>query len=206
VIGVGDVDGPVEPWLNIARRSIENDCDLAEYILQQGVSQDVDWTVSKTMTLDHSVMIPYHFGVSACADIRVVPIYLACAVEPFLGSARARTIGRITGEAIRSFPADRRVAIIGTGGLSHWVGMAQMGQVNETWDRRILDHVLRGNLDALVAMREEDIIAEAGNGALEIKNWIFALAAAGALRPELIAYEPVQEWVSGLGFVELGVD
>jgi protocatechuate 4,5-dioxygenase beta chain len=77
-----------------------------------------------------------------------------------------------------------------------------MGDVNEAWDHRVLERVQRSDLDALVAMADADIIAEAGNGALEIKNWIFAMAAMGATRCHLISYTAVTEWVSGCGFVE----
>jgi protocatechuate 4,5-dioxygenase beta chain len=202
LIGIGDVDGPVEPWLGIERQVLRNDCALAEHILTVGFDHGVDWAVSKSLTLDHSVMVPYHFSGSASRRRQIVPIYLSCAVEPFLSSTRARTIGAVTGEAIRSFQGARRVAVLGTGGLSHWVGMARMGDVNEDWDRKVLGWVQRRDLDAMVAMTDRDIIAEAGNGALEIKNWIFAMAAIGAMRCQLISYTPVKEWVSGCGFVE----
>jgi protocatechuate 4,5-dioxygenase beta chain len=171
--------------------------------MREGFANNVDWAVSKSLTLDHSVMLPYHFAVAACANIKMVPIYLSCAVEPLLSSARARSIGAITGAAIRSYPDASRVAIIGTGGLSHWVGMPRMGDVNEEWDRQVLDLVRKGDVDALMAMEDEEIIAVAGNGALEIKNWIFAMAALGSSQAELIAYNPVPEWVCGFGFVEL---
>ena len=203
LIGIGEVEGPVEQWLGIPRRAIPNDTELAEHIMRQGFAHDVDWAVSKTLAMDHSVMIPYHFGVAPCADVRIVPIYLCCAVEPLLSSARARRIGEITGAAIRSLPGASRVAVMGTGGISHWVGMARMGDVNEAWDRNVLELVRRGDVDALVAMQDGDVIEAAGNGALEIKNWIFAMAALGNSQAELIAYEPVPQWVAGFGFVEL---
>lgn len=204
LVGIGDVEGPVEPWLGIERQTLRNDCALAEHIMTFGFEQGVDWAVAKSLVLDHSVMLPYHFSASdgGAGKRRVVPIYLSCAVEPLLSSARARTIGEITGNAIRSFPDARRVALLGTGGLSHWVGMARMGDVNEAWDHRVLERVQRSDLDALVAMTDADIIAEAGNGALEIKNWIFAMAAMGSMRCHLVSYTPVTEWVSGCGFVE----
>jgi protocatechuate 4,5-dioxygenase beta chain len=204
LIGIGDVEGPIEPWLGIRRRPIANDNPLASHIMQWGFDHDVDWAVSKSLVLDHSIMVPYHLGVAdAGADMRMVPIYLSCAVEPLLSSRRARKIGAITGDAVRAFPDARRVAFVGTGGLSHWVGMARMGNVNETWDRDILEKVRSHSLDALVALADQDIIAEAGNGALEIKNWIFAMAALGKTRAELITYEPINEWVTGCAFVEL---
>ena len=203
LIGIGEVEGPVEEWLGIPRRRIPNDTTLAEHLMREGFAHDVDWAVSKTLAMDHSVMIPYHFGVAPAAGVSIVPIYLCCAVEPLLSSARARKIGAITGAAIRSFPEARRVAVMGTGGISHWVGMARMGDVNEAWDRRVLELVRSNDVDALVALQDGDIIDAAGNGALEIKNWIFAMSALGNLKAEVIAYEPVPQWVAGFGFVEL---
>lgn len=203
LIGIGTIEGPVEPWVNIPRRPVQNDTGLAEHIMQEGFNHDVDWAVSKTLTLDHSIMLPYHLGVAKNSHIKVVPIYQSCAVEPLISSRRSRKIGAITGDAIRSYPSKTRVAIIGTGGLSHWVGMARMGDVNEEWDHKVLDLVRKGDLDALVAREEMETIDAAGNGALEIKNWIFAMAALGKTQFELIAYAPVREWVTGCAFVEL---
>ncbi|MGE0114455.1 MAG: protocatechuate 3,4-dioxygenase [Steroidobacteraceae bacterium] len=205
LIGIGTVEGPVEPWVNIPRRPVQNDTGLAEHIMQTGFDNDVDWAVSKTLTLDHSVMLPYHLAVSPSSHMKIVPIYQSCAVEPLISSRRIRKIGAITGDAIRSYPSNTRVAILGTGGLSHWVGMARMGDVNEEWDQKVIELVRKGDIDALIAREEMATIEAAGNGALEIKNWIFAMAALGKTQPELIAYAPVPEWVTGCAFMELKV-
>jgi protocatechuate 4,5-dioxygenase beta chain len=84
-----------------------------------GIADSVDWSVSKTLTLDHSVKLPYHYAVSPYQEIKVVPIYFVCAVEPFISNDRAWSFGKVTGDAIRSFPDARHFAVIGTGGLSH---------------------------------------------------------------------------------------
>ena len=44
---------------------------------------------------------------------------------------------------------------------------------------------------------------EGGNGALEIRNFVAALCALPGSDGEVIAYYPVPEWITGLGFVEL---
>ncbi len=204
LIGIGDVEGPVEPWLGIPHQAIANDCELARHIMQYGFDHGVDWAVSKSLVLDHSVMVPYHLGISGLPDLpRMVPIYLSCAVEPLISSKRAREIGALTGEAIRNFGGDRRVAIIGTGGLSHWVGMARMGHVNEEWDAQVLRMIDERDLDGLVELADDAIVDDAGNGALEIKNWIFAISALRDLRPQLVSYTPVNQWVTGCAFIEL---
>jgi protocatechuate 4,5-dioxygenase beta chain len=203
LIGIGEIDGPVEPWLGIQRSSIPCNESLAQHIMQYGFDHGVDWAVSKSLTLDHSVVIPYHYGVRPAGELNLVPIYLSVAVEPLISSTRARQIGAITGDAIRSSKDNSRVAILGTGGVSHWVGMAKMGHVNREWDQKILDIASTGDIDALIALQDDDVIRDAGNGALEIKNWIFAMAAMGDVKAEVTAYTDVPEWVAGFGFAEL---
>ncbi|HMO67420.1 MAG TPA: hypothetical protein PKD92_03305 [Novosphingobium sp.] len=61
----------------------------------------------------------------------------------------------------------------------------------------------RGDAEALIALTDEEIIRESGNGGLEIKNWIVALGFVEGFRGEVIEYQPVPEWVTGCGFMEL---
>jgi protocatechuate 4,5-dioxygenase beta chain len=61
----------------------------------------------------------------------------------------------------------------------------------------------RGDVDGLIALPDDYILAHGGNGALEVKNWICAMAALGNARASVIAYEPVPEWITGIGFAEL---
>ncbi len=203
LIGIGDVEGPIEPWLNITRRPVANDTELARHLMQQGFEQGFDWAVSKTLSLDHSAMVPIHLAVPA--NLRVVPVYVSCGVEPYISGARCQELGALLARAVASFPAERRVVILGTGGVSHWVGMPQMGQVNADFDHRVLGLVEGGQLDALIAMTDDEIVQAAGNGALELRNWIVAMAALPGHAARVIAYETVGAWVTGLGFAELVV-
>lgn len=203
MIGVGDVEGPMEPWLNIPKRPIENNEMLASHIMSYGLEKGVDWAVSKSLTVDHSFMIPFHFCVGKVKFVRSIPVYLNSGIPPYIPSRRAYDIGRHIGAAIRNWAGQERVAIVGTGGVSHWPGMKEMGKVNEAWDRSVLDMALKGDINGLIAMDDEDIIENGGNGGLEIKNWIAAMGACGPVKGELIAYEAVPEWVSGCAFAEL---
>lgn len=203
MIGIGDVEGPMEPWLGIPKRPIANNEDLAEHIMDYGFAHGVDWGVSKHLTLDHSCMVPFHFALSPLEDIKTIPIYINSGIAPFIPSIRAKALGHIIGDAIRSSSGSERVAIIGTGGISHWPGMADMGRVNEEWDRRVMELTAANQIDELVEMSDGEILAEGGNGGLEIKNWILAMAACGEVKGELIAYEAVPEWVAGCGYMEL---
>lgn len=204
LIGVGDVEGPLEPesWLRIPRRRIPNHVPLAEHLMNFGFRNGFDWAVSKTLTLDHSTMVPLHLSVSN-EQFRTIPIYISSGTTPIIDGQRCRQLGEMLGRAIAEWPGDERVVILGTGGISHWVGMANAGKVNVEFDRKILELVADGNVDALVDFTDQEVIDEAGNGALEIRNWIVAIAALPRGKAEVIAYEPVEEWITGLGFAEL---
>ncbi len=202
LIGVGDLEGPIEAWLGIERKPVPNNEALATHIMNWGFEHGFDWAVSKTLSLDHSTMVPLHLAVPD--DVRAIPIYLAVGTTPLVQGKRCKALGGMIGDAIRAYPEDDRVVLLGTGGISHWVGMPEMGRVNVDFDREILSMVTQRDVDGLAALSDEQIIEQGGNGALEIRNWIVAMAAMDAsYEARVLAYEPVPEWITGLGFVEL---
>ncbi len=203
LIATGDLDGPLERLQGMERKPIPNNPRLAEHIMESGFDAGIDWAVAKAMTVDHSIAIPYFMSVLPAGDIPIIPIYLACGVTPFVRMERARALGRVLKQAVASGPAEERVVVIGSGGISHWVGEAEMGKVNEAFDREILALIETADADALAAYSDEDVLARGGNGALEIRNFLCALEAVGARRGEVIAYAPVPGWITGLGFAQL---
>lgn len=204
LIGVGDLEGPMEPWLGISRRSVGNHSELAEHVMKTGLDAGFDWAVARSLVLDHSTMVPIHLTLPSA--VRVIPIYINCGGKPLIQGRRCVQLGRMLGAAVASWSGDERVVVIGTGGISHWVGMPAMGQVNEAFDRRILEMVQASDVEGLAALTDEEIVEDAGNGALEIRNWMVALAAMPPHVARLLAYEAVPEWITGLGFAELEVD
>lgn len=203
LIGIGDVEGPAEEWLGIARVPFLTNEPLARHIMTSGFADGVDWAFAKAITVDHAIAVPHHYAVKSNPKLRTIPVYLNCGVLPVIDSRRAQAIGQSIRRAIDSWPGDERVAVFGTGGISHWVGAAQMGQVNEAFDRRVLGLAEQGDVEALMAIGDAEILETAGNGALEIKNWICAMAILGDVRAEIMAYEPIREWICGCGFAEL---
>ena len=51
----------------------------------------------------------------------------------------------------------------------------------------------------------DDEIALAGNGAHEIRSWVAVAAAAAPIPATVLAYEPITEWITGMGVVEFPV-
>ena len=81
---------------------------------------------------------------------------------------------------IRAFPGDERIALVGAGGLSHWVGVPRVGDIDEEFDRWFLDRLAKGEVESILDMADDEI-ALAGNGAHEIRSWV-AVAATGSHR------------------------
>jgi len=207
LIGTGDVDGPLDAMPGLKRGVIPNSEALATHIATDGHARGFDWAVARALTVDHAIAIPNQLMVQPLREagraVGTIPVYLAAGVDPYIRIGRAIEVGRQIREAVASFDAGERVAVIGSGGISHWVGTAEMGRVNEDFDRQILDYAVRSDLAALAALRDEDILANGGNGGMEIRNWACAMGALEGARGEVIAYEAVPEWVTGLGFVQL---
>lgn len=208
LIGTGDVDGPIDRLPGLNREVVGNHEVLAGHIVAHGEGQGIDWSVARSFTVDHSFSIPHQLVVRPAERLMgrrlpSIPVYLACGVDPFIRFERAADLGRQIRAAVETFDADERVAIIGSGGISHWVGTAESGRVNEDFDREVLAIGERGDLAALCGYRDEEILERGGNGAMEIRNFACAMAAVPNARGEIIGYEAVPAWVTGLGFLQL---
>lgn len=208
LIGTGDVDGPIDRLPGLNREVVDNHEALAGHIVAHGEGQGIDWSVARSFTVDHSFSIPHQLVVHPAERLMgrrlpSIPVYLACGVDPFIRFERAADLGRQIRAAVETFDADERVAIIGSGGISHWVGTAESGRVNEDFDREVLAIGERGDLAALCGYRDEEILERGGNGAMEIRNFACAMAAVPNARGEIIGYEAVPSWVTGLGFLQL---
>ncbi len=203
LIGIGDVEGPLEPFLGFARAPIPNNEHLAAHILQRGFDDAIGWSYARSLVVDHSCAVPYYLCYRHVPDVRMIPIYLNDGVAPYVPVALARMIGESIRRAVRTHAGAERVAVVGTGGWSHWVGAPEMGRINEVFDAQVNALIEAADIDGLAALSDETVLAMAGNGALEFRNWICAMTAVGATRGNLLSYDAVPAWVSGLGFAEL---
>ncbi len=73
--------------------------------------------------------------------------------------------------------------------------------VNEAWDREVLDAFERGDAGALRGMSFDAIEEGGGHGGHEVLNWIAVMGAMNGAKAEILAYEPVAEWIGGMGYI-----
>ena len=82
-----------------------------------------------------------------------------------------------------------KVALVGTGGISHWPATPDSGKINEEWDLEFLDRLMRQDKEALLSYTDEETYRDGGQGGFEIRTYIAAAAAAGG-KGELQFYTP----------------
>lgn len=204
LIAIGDVGLSAHAkTLGMDEPSLPNNAPLARHILDQGQAEGIDWAFAKSLDVDHSVGVPYHMTIKMHPEMKIIPVYLNCVVAPFIGNRRAYEVGQSIQRAVQSWSGNERVAVFGTGGISHWVGGPGMGVVNEEFDHQVLKWAEQGDVESLIALDDNQVLEQAGNGALELKNWICAMGAVPNAKTETITYIAIHEWVTGCGFAEI---
>jgi Catalytic LigB subunit of aromatic ring-opening dioxygenase len=197
-VGLGEKNwGPTEEWLPIDKVWIPGHPGLGRHITEHTLASGFDPAFSHQLELDHGIMTVYH---ELDPDMRLplVPIVQNCAVAPLMPLRRAYEFGIALGEAIRSYRGVQRVALVGAGGLSHFIGNPRVGDVEEGFDRWFLDRLQRGEIDEIVDMPDSEVEL-AGNGSHEIRSWLAVAGAMAPLHATTLAYEPVQPWITGMG-------
>lgn len=191
--------GRSEPWLPERDGGRPGDAALGTYLLKALLADGFDPTVCHELPLDHSVVVPlYRMG---DPPIPIVPVHQNTVAPPLAPASRAFELGRAVRRALDAYQGVRRVAVLGTGGPSHWIGTPEMGQIDEAWDRRVIELCVQGRADALAKWTQAEIDA-AGNGAHEIRNYLAAAAVAGNTKADCWVYQPEPLWYIGATIME----
>lgn len=171
--------GPIEnpEWLKIDRQEIPGAPGLGRR-LTEAVMQSVDVAYSEEWQFDHGVMVPLHF-LTPRYDLPVIPININCQGPPLTPLHRTWEFGKALRRACNAMP--EKIALVGTGGVSHWPATPDSGKINEAWDREFLDRLMRQDRDALLSYTDEETYRDAGQGGFEIRTYIAAAAAAGGV-------------------------
>ncbi len=176
-IGIGNrYEGPIEDpdWLKIQKTSVPGAPDLATRLTKE-VMKTVDTAYAEEWKFDHGIMVPLNF-LTPRYDMPIIPVNINCQGPPLTPLNRAWEFGEALRRACDSVP--EKVALVGTGGISHWPATPDSGKINEAWDREFLERLMSQDKTALLGYSDEQTYAEAGQGGFEIRTYIAAAAAA----------------------------
>ena len=71
-------------------------------------------------------------------------------------------------------------------------------RVNVAWDNWFLKQLVTADLDPVAELGDEPLEELAGSGGHEVRTWLIGCAAAG-LPLVWTSYEPVPQWITGMG-------
>lgn len=153
----------------------------------------------------HGVALPA-FMSAPNRSRRIVPVVTNTLMDPPPSPQRCYELGRHLAAFIeRKRPPTERVVLLGTGGLSHWVAVAGQGELNFDFDQRVFDLFHEGRAEELSRLTAAEILQSAGNGALELINWLVVAGALHGKRGEKIYYERMPEWFTGMAGLQIAV-
>ncbi|HLG72335.1 MAG TPA: hypothetical protein VK009_18100 [Chloroflexota bacterium] len=206
VLGVaGSFFAPPEPAAGLNEMTVPSDEGIGRSLLESAWELGADFAYSDDMILDHGSTVPLHF-LTPKLDLPVIHLNQLTARPPYAPLKRSYAVGGILRRCIESRPASERVAVVGTGGLSHWVGNPKMGRVNVDWDSRMLDLFLNRRHDKLLAMTDADV-EQGGNGAHEIRNWVTLAGLVPEARGELVSrVERIAAWFQSSAHVRFALN
>lgn len=130
-------------------------------------------------------------------DIPVIPLFLNCYFPPLPTAERCLRLGDALREILEERP--ERVAICGSGGLSHDPGGPRAGWIDEPLDNFVLQALAAGKPERLSSLYLVDSDTMRG-GTGEIRNWLVAAGGMGARKATVVDYIPAYRAVCGLGF------
>jgi 2,3-dihydroxyphenylpropionate 1,2-dioxygenase len=195
-VGMADAyEGPIEDeeWLGIRRSRVPGLPELSKRLIEE-VMQDVDLAYAEEWKFDHGIMVPLSF-LTPRYDLPVIPVNINCQGPPLIPLHRCYEFGRALRRACERAP--ERIALVGTGGISHWPATPDSGKINEKWDRAFLERFVANKRAELLAYRDADVWREAGQGGLEIRTFIAVAGATEGCTGELWFYAPIPIFAVG---------
>lgn len=218
--GLGDLGSPTGTYA-VPR-------DVARQLTADLVADGFDVARIRSASLDHGFGQSMQMFTGGALDRwQVIPVFMNCAFDPLVSPLRATAFGAAVGRHLRVLLPGQRLLFMGTGGLSHSppslahieddalddAGRRNINQagygaataaIDPDADREFLDLLTSRDFDAL--HNSDDLPTRMGAGGAEIRSWLAAVAAAPDVPLEVVAYAPVDEWITGMGIVtSLGV-
>jgi hypothetical protein len=202
--GTEEKDYPVDSklGLHIIESLMDQDFDVAHSHYQQeaygGSIGPATWYLDmQRSTAPRPFGLPHAFGFPIARwwsdkNPPIVPITINTCYPPnWISARRAYALGRAINKAVEQWDNDQRVAIVCSGGLSHFV-------VDEELDRIALKGLAEANGEILSSLPRHRL----QSATTETLNWVTvagAMAGTPMERMEVITYEPCYRTPAGTG-------
>ena len=176
------------------------DVDLSWHLINKLIDREFDITTCQEMLVDHAFTIPLKlFWPQSPCPIPAVPVCINTVQFPLPSAKRCYAFGQAIGDAIRSWDSEKKVVVIGTGGLSHQLDGERAGFINKDFDLKFMDSMINDPAWA-TQFSIHELVEKTGTQGVELLMWLAARAAVpGTLQKIHSNYHiPISNTASGL--------
>ena len=152
---------------------IRGDLEFSQHLCRSLVYDEFDITVCQEMRVEHGFLVPMHLCFEHAPDwpVAAVPVEVNVLQHPLPTARRCLKLGQAIARAVQSFERDVRVAIIGTGGMSHQLTGKQFGEMHPQDDEDFLDRIER-DPESLAGLTHEQMMQKYGVEGIELIMWL----------------------------------
>jgi protocatechuate 4,5-dioxygenase beta chain len=185
-VGIGDTTAGPNDQTRMPRYELPLHPTLGAHLRASGIASGFDLALLQDFEVDHSILVPLHF-VTPRMDVPVVPVYINGLVPPIPGAKRCYALGEAVRDAIKSWPDQKRVAVIASGVFSLDLGSPHSGGPPDVeWTQRVVEQLSHARVAELLDEATTERMARAGNIGGELLNWIAMLGVIGECKPRFI--------------------
>ena len=180
---------------------IRGDLEFSQHLCRSLVYDEFDITVCQEMRVEHGFLVPMHLCFEHAPDwpVAAVPVEVNVLQHPLPTARRCLKLGQAIARAVQSCERDVRVAIVGTGGMSHQLTSEQFGEMHPQEDQDFLDRIER-DPESLAGLTHEQMMRKYGVEGIELIMWLVMRGALSdrARRVHRNYYAPM---TTGMGLV-----
>ncbi len=152
--------------------------DLSWQLIEHLIGADFDLTTCQEMQVDHAFTLPMKLLWPDGDAPPAVPLCINTVQFPLPSARRVWALGRAVGEAVRAWDSDKRVVVLGTGGLSHQLDGRRAGFINKDFDQRFMRSLV-DEPDWATRYSIHELVELSGTQGVELLMWLAARAALG---------------------------
>ncbi len=151
--------------------------DLSWQIINTLVEREFDIVTCQEMLVDHACTLPLKLlWPNGDCPVSVVPICINTVQFPLPKASRVYALGKAVGQAVADWDSNKKVLIMGSGGLSHQLDGERAGHINKAFDLQFLDSLLT-NPEWATQFSIHELVEKTGTQGVELLMWLAMRAA-----------------------------
>jgi protocatechuate 4,5-dioxygenase, beta chain len=172
---------------------------LSWHIIEHLVNHEFDITTCQEMLVDHAFTLPLKLFWPQDCPVTTVPICINTVQFPLPSAKRCYALGKAVGDAIAQWDSDKRVVVIGTGGLSHQLDGQRAGFINKPFDLKFMDSLI-SDPEWATQYTVHELVEKTGTQGIELLMWLATRGAVpGAVRKVHTNYHiPISNTAAGM--------